>query len=109
MWPVRQRALEDGKTVYMAVPRLLAVADAWWPQARVAAEADSREWHLSPEDWEATLRRHARMTAEGILVLHFTPRQIRNERTRVIAELRAALEAGLARGQRALRTVPAPS
>jgi 5-formyltetrahydrofolate cyclo-ligase len=21
-WPVRQRALEDGKTVYMAVPRL---------------------------------------------------------------------------------------
>ena len=58
---------------------LIAVADAWWPGAGVVAEVDSREWHLSPEDWERTLRRHARLTAEGILVLHFTPKQIRTE------------------------------
>jgi very-short-patch-repair endonuclease len=75
---------------------LLAVADAWWEEAAVAVEVDSREWHLSPEDWERTLSRHARMSAQGILVLHFTPKQIRTERAQVIATIRAALEAGRA-------------
>ena len=35
---------------------LIAVADAWWPDAGVAAEVDSREWHLSPQSWEETMR-----------------------------------------------------
>ncbi len=30
---------------------LIAVADAWWPDVGVAAEVDSREWHLSPQSW----------------------------------------------------------
>lgn len=70
---------------------LIAVADAWWPQAGVVAEVDSKEWHLSPEQWEATMRRHARMTALGILVLHFTPRQIRAEPEHVLSTIRQAL------------------
>lgn len=86
---------------------LLAVADAWWPDAGVAAEADSRDWHLSPEDWEQTLRRHARMSAQGILVLHFTPKQIRTERARVITTIRAALQAGRSGAQPSVRAVPA--
>ena len=45
---------------------LLAVVDAWWPQAGVAAEVDSREWHLSPEDWERTMRRHDELSARGL-------------------------------------------
>jgi len=32
----------------------LAMPDAWWPAAGVAVEVDSREWHLSPADWERT-------------------------------------------------------
>ena len=56
---------------------LLAVADAWWPDAGV--EVDSREWHLSPEDWQRTLRRHTSMSAHGIIVLHVTPQQNRTE------------------------------
>jgi very-short-patch-repair endonuclease len=84
----------------------VAMADAWWPDAGVAAEVDSREWHLSPADWERTLRRHAAMTAHGILVLHFTPRMIRGEPGRVVAEVRAAIKAGRARPALALRTVP---
>lgn len=72
---------------------LIAVADAWWPRQRVATEVDSREWHFSPEEWERTLRRHARMTARGILVLHFTPNQIRTEPAQVVAVIRAALDA----------------
>jgi hypothetical protein len=39
--------------------QLIAVPDAWWPQAGLVAEVDSREWHLSPDDWEHTMRRHA--------------------------------------------------
>ena len=86
---------------------LIAVADAWWPGAGVVAEVDSREWHLSPEDWERTLRRHARLTAEGILVLHFTPKQVRTEPAQVIATLRATLEAWSSAGPVRVRALPA--
>jgi hypothetical protein len=72
----------------------LAVADAWWPEAGVAGEVESREWHLSPEDWEYTLTRSARLTSYGIKVLHFTPGQIRSEPARVAADIRNALAAG---------------
>ena len=71
----------------------IAVPDCWWPDAAVAAEVDSREWHLSPRDWERTLARHARMGSHGIIVLHFTPGQIRTCQHDVAAKIRAALAA----------------
>jgi hypothetical protein len=80
------RLLVDGE--------FLACPDAWWPEAGVAAEADSREWHLSPADWAQTMARHARMSAHGIIVLHYPPSRIRAERREVAAELRAALQTG---------------
>jgi hypothetical protein len=84
----------------------LARPDAWWRELGVAAEVDSKEWHLSPEDWEQTLARHARMTAQGILVLHFPPSKIRAEGWLVIREIRSALNS--ARGPLAhIRTVAA--
>lgn len=88
---------------------LIAVADAWWPQAGVVAEADSKEWHLSPEAWEKTMSRHARLTSLGILVLHFTPRQIRDEPDQVLATIRQALASRRDVPQPAtpIRTVPA--
>jgi hypothetical protein len=76
----------------------LAVPDCWWPDAGVAAEVDSRAWHLSPREWENTLARQARMAAAGIIVLHFPPSRIYTERKAVIAEIRDALAAG--RGRR---------
>ncbi len=89
-------------------PDFLAVPDAWWPDAGVAVEVESREWHLSPEDWERTLRRHARMSAQGIIVMHFTPQPDHApSRPRVAADIRAALEAGRARPALAIRTLPA--
>lgn len=86
---------------------LIAIADAWWPEAGVAVEVDSREWHLSPADWERTLRRHATMGARGIIVLHFTPRQLRDEPAEVVAHIAAALSAGQARRRPDVRAVPA--
>lgn len=75
----------------------IATADAWWADAGVVAEIDSREWHLRPADWERTMRRHAEMISQGILVLHFSPRQIRSEPATVVAKIADALTAGRAR------------
>ncbi len=72
----------------------LATPDAWWPDAGVIAEIDSREFHLSPEDWEQTMRRHARLAAVGIIVLHFSPRQLRTEPDRLVREIGGALRSG---------------
>lgn len=74
----------------------LAQPDAWWPKAGVAAEVDSKEWHFSADDWANTMKRHDRMTAAGILVLHFTPRMIRTEPDLVVTRIRQALSAGKA-------------
>jgi hypothetical protein len=84
----------------------LARPDAWWPDAWVAGEVDSREWHYSPEQWEQTLARHSRMSAHGITVMHFTPKQVRTEPRRVLAELRLAIEEGRKRPPLKIRTVP---
>ncbi len=84
----------------------LAEPDAWWRDAGVAGEVDSREWHLSPAAWARTMERHARMSAQGIIVLHFTPSRIRTDSARVVAELKSAIEAGLRRPALAIRTIP---
>jgi hypothetical protein len=85
----------------------IAMPDAWWPAAGVAAEVDSREWHLSPRDWERTLARHARMSAHGITVLHFPPSRLRAEPRAVAAEIRSALAVGQSRGRLDITAIPA--
>ena len=70
-------------------------------------EVDSREWHMSPEDHARTLARGRRMARYQIVVLRFTPRQIRTQRTAVISDIKAALEGARDRPPLALSTVPA--
>ncbi len=96
--PIFNARLYDGDT-------LIAVADAWWPEAGVVVEVDSREWHMSPEDWEHTLRRSTRMSAHGIIVLHVTPRQIRTQAASVAADIRSALSTGSDRPRLAIRAL----
>ena len=72
----------------------LATPDAWWPDAGLVAEVDSREWHLSPADWRATTLRHDRMVAAGVKLLHFTPGQVREQPAEVTGLIRATLRAG---------------
>jgi hypothetical protein len=76
---------------------LLAITDAYWQEVGLAAEVDSREWHLSPADWEQTLARSARLTAHGILVLHLPPSRIRKAGREVAAQIQAGLDAGRGR------------
>lgn len=52
------------------LPRLLAIADAWFDEVGLAWEIDSKEGHLSPEDYERTLDQHSTMTAKNVLVMH---------------------------------------
>jgi hypothetical protein len=94
-------------------PRLIvagefvAQPDCWWPESGVAAEADSRAWHLSPHDWEYTQARHARMSAHGIIVLHFAPSRIRTRRKEVAGVIREALDAGRGRPLPEIHALPA--
>lgn len=100
--PMFNARLYVGKT-------LVAVVDAWWPDAGVAAEVDSQAWHLLPDHWEYTMQRHARLSAHGIIVLHFSPGQIRTEPARVIADIKSALAAGRACPRLAVRAQPSAS
>ncbi len=57
----------------------VARPDAWWPELGIAVEVDSKQWHTSPEDHAKTLARGRRMARYQIVVLRFTPRQIRSQ------------------------------
>jgi hypothetical protein len=69
----------------------LAMPDAWWPDFGVAAEVESKAWHMSPADWQRTLERQARMSAEGILVVPLLPARLRTAQRQVAREIRSAL------------------
>ncbi len=85
---------------------LIAIVDCWWPDAGVAAEVDSREYHFSADDWQRTTLRHDQLTARGVLLLHFPPQRIRKDPQGIVTELRSALEAGRARPPLAIRALP---
>jgi hypothetical protein len=86
--------------------QFVAKPDAWWPELGVAVEVDSREWHISPEDHANTLARGRRMGVHQIVVLRFTPKQIRTQPSEVVADIRRALEGARGRPLLPLRTVP---
>lgn len=84
--------------LYDVTGRWLGRPDAWWPAARLAYEIDSVRWHLSPEDWERTVRKHNRMQAAGVTVLHASPARLRADRSDLLVELAAAYSAGMRLG-----------
>lgn len=67
--------------------RLLGIADAWWPEVRMAAEVNSRQHHFAEEDWESTMQRQAGFAAHGILVVPVSPARLRASSTAVLREL----------------------
>jgi hypothetical protein len=85
----------------------IAIADAWWAEAGVAAEVDSRAYHLSAEDQDRTADRHDRLAAHGILALHFAPRRLKADPSGVIRDLRSAIEKGLGRPRLPIKALPA--
>lgn len=70
----------------------VATADAWWDEVALAWEVDSYAFDLSPADATAALTRAARLTAGGVLVVHTSPTQLREEPAKVADLLRGAYE-----------------
>jgi hypothetical protein len=100
--PLFNASLYDIDGTFIARP------DAWWPEFGIAIEVDSHEWHMSPQAHARTLERQRRMGKYGIVVLPFTPGQIRKQPAEVLATIRAALQSARARPPVTanLRTVP---
>jgi len=97
---LRDLIIKSGLAVPLFNPRLfwnghfLASPDAWWPEAGLAVEVDSKEWHLLPEDWERTMARHRRMIAAGLSVIHLSPSQLRSQARKIVADIADALASG---------------
>ena len=93
--------------LYLANGTFVGCPDAWWPEAGLAVEIDSRRWHMNPEDWEHTMDRHARLGEHAIVTLHFTPHKLRAEQAFVITKIRNAYKAGIARPRLPITALPA--
>lgn len=81
----------------------LACPDAYWPDAALAFEVDSREHHGDQAGWERTQRRHARMSAHGLTVLHASPHRIQTDWPLREEEITAAWHIGRSRPTPAIR------
>jgi hypothetical protein len=80
-----------------ATGQVVAVPDALWANHCVIAEVDSRDYHLSPQDWNRTQERHTMLTALGFAVLHFAPSRIKADPEAICAEVTTALTANTVR------------
>ena len=98
--PMFNARLFDGDGIF------IATVDAWWQQAGVAAEVDSRAYHLAAEDQDRTTDRHDELTAHGILPLHFAPKRIKTDASGVIRQLQSAIEQGLGRPPLPITALP---
>jgi hypothetical protein len=93
--------------LYAADGTFIGIPDAWWQRAGVAAEVDSRQYHLSPDDYERTTMRHNRMEASGISMLHFLPSTLRSKPHTVLRDLRGAIKAGNSKPPLPIVAIPA--
>lgn len=95
--------------LFLADGTFIACPDAWWPEAGIAVEIDSKRWHLSPDDWEHTMDRHDKLGQYSIVTLHFTPHKLRTDQAAVLVMLKNAYKSGVARPRLAIKAIPADS
>jgi hypothetical protein len=96
-------------SLYAADGTFLGKPDAWWQRAGVGAEVDSRQYHLSPDDYERTTMRHNRLEGYGINLLHFLPSTLKQKSPTVIADLRGAITRGNNRPALPIVAIPPPA
>jgi len=92
--------------LFDAAGAFIAMVDAWWQRAGVAAEVDSRAYHLAAADQDRTTARHDVLVAHGILPLHFPPKRMKTDAPGIIRELRSAIEIGQTRPPLPITAVP---
>jgi hypothetical protein len=93
--------------LYLPDGTFIAQPDAWWPEAGVAIEVDSKRWHFQADDWEHTMDRHSDLGQYAIVTLHFTPHKIRTDPAFVIKRMTNAYHSGIARPRLPIKAVPA--
>ena len=81
--------------------------DGWWPEAGVAIEVDSRQWHMAPDDWERTMARHSNLGQYGIVTLHVTPHQLRTDPAGFLRKAANAYKEGVTRPRLNILTLTA--
>lgn len=93
--------------LFDASGRFIAMVDAWWQRAGVGAEVDSRAYHFTAKEQDATTERHNRLLAAyDIRLLHFAPARVRTRGADVLAELEQAIEHGLKRPPLPITAIP---
>nr|WSZ96188.1 hypothetical protein OH820_11460 [Streptomyces sp. NBC_00857] len=103
---LREAGIPDplwNQDLYLLDGTFLARPDAYWPYAGVVLEIDSREWHLSPGDWERTMARRNLMIRHGLTVLSVSPFQLRDDPQTLMTTLHAALATGAERAAPTVR------
>lgn len=70
--------------------QFIACPDGWCPEACLAWEIDSYDFHFGRGDYARTLERNTTYAAHGIVVVQTLPSRLRNEPDAVVAELVAA-------------------
>ena len=96
---VRQILLEEGfppalwnHDLLTPTGEFIGCPDAWFDDAGVALEIDSREWHLDPQGWERTQSKRARFARFGVTSIPVTPQRVRRHRREFVSDLACALE-----------------
>lgn len=82
--PLLNVRIEDLDGTFVAVP------DFYFDDVGLGWQIESVEFHLSPGDYERTIRRRSAMVARGIVVVQTLPRDLRHRRDEVLEELRHA-------------------
>lgn len=84
----------------------IATVDAWWQEAGVVAEVDSRAYHLAAADQDCTTARHDMLITHGIFPLHFPPKRMKTDASGIISEIGQAIENGLRRPPLPIKALP---
>jgi hypothetical protein len=75
----------------------LLIPDGWLDDIALAWQIDSLEFHLSPQDYAMTLRRHTTAVAHGIVVVHHLPSDLGRRPKEVLHDLEAAADVAASR------------
>ncbi len=94
-------AFEVNVSIVDAAGRLLRVVDLFWRALRAVIEIDSRAFHFSEADWQATLARHNELTRHGLALLHYAPRAVTARGSTFVTEVAAWLRVARRRVGRA--------
>jgi hypothetical protein len=86
--------------------RSLGVMDAWWDDVGLAWEIDSLEFHLTPDGYARTMRKHSTLAAAGVLVVHTVPSQLQRDTAAVLRDLTAAHASAAGRPRPPVRATP---